>query len=183
MDQPFEIVDRRLAQLDLSQRLEPVERDRRPGTRLPEAELGSLEGALDAVEQLDHAPGIDIGLVDCAREQGSRERPLLDVGLLGQESQLLGVLRVEGDVQACPLRSHKANPTRKSTTRVRALCEQGAVCLQHVQDAVDVVLDVVQVERDAHVRVALRADDPLGCECGDERVHVGGADTDERASP
>jgi hypothetical protein len=52
---------------------------------------------------------------------------------------------------------------------------------ERVEERRDVLLDVVEVERDAEVRVALGGDDALGEERVHERPRVGRGDADERA--
>src|SRR6188474_2872570 len=59
--------------------------------------------------------------------------------------------------------------------------KEPAVAGERVEDAVDVFLDVVEVQRDAEVRVAGGGDDPLGGERLDERVRVDGGDAQERS--
>ena len=49
------------------------------------------------------------------------------------------------------------------------------------EDAVDVLGDVVEVERDAQVRVACRDDDAVGGQRSDEGVRIGREDTGHRA--
>ena len=63
----------------------------------------------------------------------------------------------------------------------RGLGKQAAVRGERLEDAVDVLLDVVEMERDAEVRVARRGDDALGGEGVDECVRIGRDDADQRA--
>src|SRR6059036_1851429 len=62
-----------------------------------------------------------------------------------------------------------------------ALCEEVPVLAQRREDPIDVVLDVVEVERDPQARVARRGDDVLRRERVHERVGIGRDDTDQRA--
>ena len=77
--------------------------------------------------------------------------------------------------------SGRATCWRPAIPRTR-LGEQRAVPRERGEDGVDVVVGVVEVERDAEVRVALGGDDVLRGERGDERRRVGRADADERAA-
>ena len=54
--------------------------------------------------------------------------------------------------------------------------------LERLEHPVDVLLDVVEVGRDAQAAVARGRDDPLGRELAHERVDVGRGDADERAT-
>ncbi len=53
---------------------------------------------------------------------------------------------------------------------------------ERVEQDVDILRDVVEVKRDAKLVLAGRDDDPLGGERRHERVDVGRADADERAT-
>src|SRR6266566_878289 len=77
----------------------------------------------------------------------------------------------------------RLRPTRPPTRCLTpGLGEQMAVSRERGEQRVDILVHVVEVERDAEVRVALRADDPGDCEGVDQRCHVGRLDADERAT-
>jgi hypothetical protein len=55
------------------------------------------------------------------------------------------------------------------------------VLAQAGEDAVDVLLHVVEMERDPQIRVTRRRDDPLAGKCVHQRDRVGRDDADQRA--
>lgn len=124
-DQPLEIFDRRAAQLDPGQASELGKRDGLSRFRLAQPQSRAVESALDAVEKLDHASDVDVRLVDRAGKQRTSERSLLYMGVLGEQPQLLGVLPVEGDVQASAVGRHTFDDTRLYTNRVPGCSMRG----------------------------------------------------------
>ncbi len=109
-DEPVEVLDGALAQLDARHALEIVQGNRLPGARLLEPELRALERPWDAVEKLDDVPSVDVHLVDRLRKKRPGQGAFLRVRTLSQARELRRALTVERDVQAMPgASSHDSN--------------------------------------------------------------------------
>jgi hypothetical protein len=98
-DEPVEVFDGDARELDASHGLQLVQRDRLAGLRLPVPELGALVRSGDAVQQLRDVTRVRVGVIECTREQGTSNRPGLDVHAIRETSELLRLLVLESDVQ------------------------------------------------------------------------------------
>ncbi len=103
-DETVEILGGGSRQLDASHALELIQLDRLAPTRLLSPQRCALVGTIDPIEQQHDIGWIWIGVIDCARQQRSGERALIDVDTTRQPRQLRRVLVIERDVQ--PSRCH-----------------------------------------------------------------------------
>lgn len=86
-----------LAQLDASH-LKVVERDGAALAPLGKSLLRTVEGPVDAVEELREMARVRVRLVERAREERAGERALLDSSTFGEDAEFLRVLVVKRDV-------------------------------------------------------------------------------------
>jgi hypothetical protein len=120
-DQPIEVLDRGGAQLDARHGSNIVEARGLPGPCLLESCVSALECPGDPIEELDNVVGIDIGVVDRPREQGSCQRPFLHMDAFGETRELRRVLLVQGHVQS----TARAHDRQISTDRHESCTRSG----------------------------------------------------------
>jgi hypothetical protein len=97
-DQTVEILGCCRGKLDQCHELELVDGNRLPGVGLLEAQLGTLECAGNAVEQLHDMTSINVGIVDGVSEKRPRKCSFLGTCALGEERELLRAFGIKRDV-------------------------------------------------------------------------------------